>query len=289
MAEWRSGFDFVDRMLGGCPPLGQGIKGQVSGNRALIASRFFILWVFASVPPILHGADLLFRDDFLDATLNQTLWGVADWKLGRTQLGLKPKIEQGVARLRFQTFGFTGTEIYSQRFFSRGGGLEVKVRARLGKSPAGLVSGIFTYTSDSGGASDEIDLEFLSKETVVARKSLPMLLSTWHQWNEASTDLSDPRHHWTVHITLPDRDPHAWHEYGIRWLPDRTEWFVDQHLVASSTQAQPDLPTRIRFNLWAPRAAWRLAYSSLLMPSLVPHTNRSYFLDLDWVEVNQLP
>ena len=251
-------------------------------------ARFSIVWACLAFQPGVQSSELLFRDDFLDKTLNQTHWGVADWKLGRTQLGLKPEITQGVARLSFHTLGFMGTEIYTQRFFSRESGLEIKVRARLGKSPAGLVAGIFTYVTDSDGASDEIDIELLSKDTAVARNGLPMMLSTWRQWSEVNSDLSDVAHHWTTRLTQDGLAPFAWHEYAIRWLPDRTEWYVDQQLIAGSIQAQPDQPTRIRFNLWAPGASWAQAYSTLLMPSLSPSANWKYFFELDWVEVSRL-
>lgn len=285
MSQVFARFDFGcrncrSRFLGGTCPFIHHWMGKVAQGA--------ILWFFLALQPLAHGSERLLRDDFLDPNLDQTRWGIADWKLGRTQLGLKPEIKQGLARLSFHTLGFIGTEIYSQQFFSRERGLEIKVRARLGKSPAGLVSGIFTYTTDSAGASDEIDIEFLSKRTVVARKSLPMMLSTWRQWDEARTDLSEGSHHWTTHISLREMDPSVWHEYVIRWLPDRTEWFVDQQFVASTTEAQPDQPTRIRFNLWAPSASWGQAYSTFLMPTLNPKADRKYFLDLDWVEVNQL-
>lgn len=269
-------------------PLTLGRKTSPIGWWSLRFARFSIAYAFLALQPVVQGSELLFRDDFMDRTLNRAFWGIGDWKLGRSQLGLVPEIKQGVARLSFNTQGFMGTEIYSQRFFTREGGLEIKVRARLGKSPPGLVSGIFTYATDRSGASDEIDIEFLSKGLTNKRKALPVMLSTWHQWNEASSELSDVSHHWTTRLSLDGVDPSVWHEYVIRWLPDRTEWFVDQKLVASSMLAQPELPTRIRFNLWAPSASWELAYSTLLMPSFHPNSNQKYFLELDWVEVNRL-
>ena len=237
---------------------------------------------------LVQSSETLFRDDFLNSTLDQTLWGVADWKLGRTQLGLEPELKQGIARLSFQTLELAGTEIYTRRVFSRESGLEIKVRARFGKNPPGLVSGIFTYTTGTDGLSDEIDIEFLSKSTSISRNQLPLLLSTWRQWDEANGDLGDVAHHWSTHISLAGSDPWAWHEYAIRWLPDSTQWFVDQKLVASSFQAQPDQPTRIHFNLWAPSASWALAYSAFLTPSPDPRVNLKYFFDLDWIEVNRL-
>ena len=190
--------------------------------------------------------------------------------------------------MSFHTEGFNGTEIYTRRFFSRESGLEIKVRARFGKCPAGLVAGIFTYTTNTNGASDEIDIEFLSKDIIVTQNGLPMVVSTWRQWTETSSDLTDVAHHWTTRLTLRGLDPSAWHEYVIRWLPDRTEWLVDQELIAKSTEAQPDLPSPIRFNLWAPSAAWSQAYAIRLMPTLGANANRRYFFDLDWVEIYRL-
>jgi hypothetical protein len=253
-----------------------------------LGARLFIFSVFLLLHPGVQGSETLFRDDFIHSTLDRTLWGIADWKLGRTQLGLEPELREGIARLSFQTMQFAGTEIYTQRFFSRETGIEIKVRARLGKNPPGLVSGVFTYTTGTDGASDEIDIEFLSKSTSGAKNQLPVLLSTWRQWDEASADLDDVAHHWSTRISLVGRDPLAWHEYAIRWLPDRTEWFIDQKLVASSFQAQPDQPTRIHFNLWAPSASWALAYSPFLLPSPDPRINHKYSFDLDWVEINRL-
>lgn len=181
-----------------------------------------------------------------------------------------------------------GTEIYTKRFFPREHGLEIKVRARLGKHPPGLVSGIFTYITDSEGATNEIDVEFLSNKTFIAKKRLLIMLSTWRNWDEARNGMGDASSHWSTQITLPGLDPSDWHDYVIRWLPDRTEWFVDRKRVAISMQAQPEQPTKIHFNLWAPSASWALAYAKSLIPSSHPRANQSYFIDLDWVEVSRL-
>lgn len=181
-----------------------------------------------------------------------------------------------------------GTEIYTKRFFPRDNGLEIKVRARLGKHPPGLVGGIFTYITDSDGATNEIDIEFLSKNSAIAPKKMPLMLSTWRNWDEAKNDMGDASHHWTIQIALTGLDPLDWHVYVIRWLPDRTEWFVDRKRVAVSTQAQPEQPTRIHFNLWAPSASWTVAYAKSLIPSSHSRTNQSYFMDLDLVEISRL-
>lgn len=78
-------------------------------------------------------------------------------------------------------------------------------------------------------------------------------------------------------------------EPPIRWLPGKTEWLIDDVVVASSTKAQPDANTPVRLNFWAPTSSWTDAYSSSLKPARKASANVRYYYDVEWVEVRQLP
>ena len=99
----------------------------------------------------------------------------------------------------------------------------------------------------------------------------------------------DGVHHWSFSVFLANFDVNAWHTYVIRWLPGRTEWWIDGVQVGSTDKAQPDAPTPVRLNFWAPASSWTDAYSSSLAPARKASGNKRYYYDVDWVEVRQLP
>ena len=230
---------------------------------------------------------VLLRDDFNGVRLDRKRWDVANWTLGRTNLGNAPVVSGGLAQLRFDTYQFAGTEMFTRASYARGNGIEFEARMRLNQLPDGLVAAMFTYQAN-GGVSDEIDIEILSKQVNLSSGGAPLLLSTWNDWDEANPTYDDGIHHKSQTVKVNGLDVNAFHTYTVRWLPTRTEWLVDGVLIASSTQAQPDLATPFRINLWAPASGWTDAYAASLQPVTQRRKNASYYVDVDWVEIRKL-
>lgn len=230
---------------------------------------------------------VVFRDDFNGSQLDATAWGVGTWTLGRTQLGNVPVVAGGIAQLRFDTYRFTGAEIYTKADYALGNGVEFEARVRSNQLPAGLVTSLFTYTY-ANGKSDELDFEWLSKQVNLTSGGAPMLLTTWNDWDEAHPVYNDGVHHSSQTKVVAGVDVNQFHTYTIRWLPGRTEWKVDGVLVASSTLAQPDQAAPLRINFWAPASSWTEAYDARLKPVGAKKQNKSYFYDVDWVEIRRL-
>ena len=234
------------------------------------------------------ASTVLFRDDFSGGQLDASSWAVANWKLGRTQLGNEPVLAGGMAQLRFDTYRLAGTEIYTLAKYPLGNGIEFEARVRMNYLPSGLVTAMFTYAY-ANGLSDEIDIECLSKQVNASVGGAPLLLTTWNDWDEANPAYGDGIHHSSASIFVSQLDVNSFHTYIIRWLPDRTEWLLDGRLLASSTAALPDLPTPFRINFWAPASSWTDAYDGSLKAAKNPRQNRSYYVDVDWVEIRALP
>lgn len=253
-------------------------------NRLLLAAG--VAAALAALRPA-AAQSVLFRDDFSGTALNTAAWNLGTWQLGRTQLGNSPVVGGGIARLTFDTFGFKGTEIWSKALYARGNGLEIEARVRCGNLPSGLVTSLFTYNT-SGGLADELDIEILSKQVNLTAGADPVLFTTWNDW-PANGPYQDGVRHWSFSQLFPGLDVNAWHTYTIRWLPGRTEWAIDGTTVATSDKAQPDLPTYVRLNFWAPASGWTDAYDAAFKPARRASANVRYYYDVDYVEVRQLP
>jgi beta-glucanase (GH16 family) len=257
------------------------------GLAAFLATGALVLSIAAAEEARAAGTVIL-RDDFNGSQLDTAVWGVGTWKLGRTQLGNNPVITGGMARLPFSNFRLTGCEIYSKQSFSLGTGVEFEARVRLNSLPKGLVTSLFTYNTRSS-LSDELDIEILTKQVAAATGGAPVLFTTWNDWNEANPTYGDGVHHASQTLFLAGLDVNQFHTWVIRWLPGRTEWLLDGVLVASSTQAQPDLATPIRLNFWAPASSWTDAYDSSLKTVNNKKQAKTWYYDVDWVEVRRLP
>lgn len=238
--------------------------------------------------PAFAAGTVVFRDDFNGGQLDNTRWAVGTWKLGRTQLGNVPAVSGGMAQLRFETYRFTGSEIYTKATYARGNGVEFEARVRMNHLPSGLVTSLFTYNT-ANTLSDELDIEFLSKQTSIAVGGAPMLLTTWNNWDEAHPSYNDGIHHSSQSVFVNNLDVNTFHTYTIRWLPDHTEWWVDGVQVATSNKAQPDLAAPFRINFWAPASGWTDAYDGNLKPTQNKRQNKVSYYDVDWVEIRQLP
>jgi len=233
------------------------------------------------------GYNVLFRDDFTGSALNTSTWSIGNWVLGRTQLGNTPVVNGGIARLTYDTYGFKGTEIYTNRLFSRGTyGLEMEGRLRLNRPlPSGLVAAFFTYVYNSStAAADEIDIEILTKQVNTGVNGTKVMFTTW---NDFTTNCNLP-YKWTTNPFISGLNMSDWHSFVIQWVPGKTSWFIDGALAANTTQAQPEADSPIRFNFWAPKSTWTDAYDSSFQPATSSSSNVRYYYEVDYVEVRQL-
>ena len=154
--------------------------------------------------------------------------------------------------------------------------------------PKGLVSAMFTYNT-AASLSDELDIEILSNEVASSTGGAPVLFTTWNNWNEATPTYGDGVHHWSQSVFLGGLDVGQFHTWVIRWLPGKTEWLLDGVLVATSIKAQPDLATPYRLNFWAPAPSWTDAYDASLKSEPNKRKAKTWYYEVDWVEVRRLP
>jgi endo-1,3-1,4-beta-glycanase ExoK len=106
------------------------------------------------------------------------------------------------------------------------GRYQTRMKAARG---SGVVSGIFTYTAapQGGGRYDEIDFEFLGRDTTK--------LQTNYFVNGGET-------HEKL-IALGFDAASSFHTYAYEWRPDSIEWFVDGRSVRKVTRAMGPLPS----------------------------------------------
>jgi beta-glucanase (GH16 family) len=257
------------------------------GMAALVQAGAFVMAI-AVAPEARAAGTVVLRDDFNGSQLNSQTWGVGTWKLGRTQLGNAPVLTGGMARLPFSNYRLTGCEIYSKQTFALGSGVEFEARVRLNSLPKGLVTSLFTYNTQ-GSLSDELDIEILTRQVANSTGGAPVMFTTWNDWNEASPTYGDGVHHDSQTLFFAGLDLNQFHTWTIRWLPGRTEWLLDGVLVASSTKAQPNIATPIRLNFWAPASSWTDAYDSSLRTVNNKKQAKTWYYDVDFVEVRTLP
>ena len=242
---------------------------------------------------LLSSAKTLFRDDF--NTYTEREWVYADWKLGRTQFGLKPECKGGVMMLRHETYNpkapgetFLGTELYTRPKFTLETGLQITAKVRVKNPPPGMVASIFTYSTDKLG-SDEIDFEFLSTQTNKAKGDHSLLATNWNDWDEKKELYGNKINHSPESVTPKGLNTGEWNVYTIRWYPTKTDWLVNGTLIRSSNEAVPNADTAIRFNFWAAAKSWTEAYSAEYQPTADPSKNQVCTYEIDYVEVKRLP
>lgn len=250
---------------------------------------------------LLNSADaqVLLRDDFNGTSLDAAKWSVADWKLGRTQLGLTPVVGGGFARLKFETFNprgasvtFLGTEIDSNQDFLLLSGIEFEARVRVNASPAGLVTSFFTYQAhqiDGEDFSDEIDFEFLSNQTAKPPPGgTPIQLTTYRAFNNTRPNYEDANRINGQSVRVKKINLNRFNTFVIRWLPNRVEWLVNGRTVRVAQTAVPEQAMKICLNFWAPEKSWVEAFSDSLVPEETATKNRVFYYDVDYVEVRRI-
>jgi beta-glucanase (GH16 family) len=266
-------------------------------NRPALGVSFFAAFVI-NASAQLATAQLLFREDFNGSSLNRNTWMVGTWNMGRAQFGHVPRVANGVASLRLDTYNpsqpgrtFKGTEILSKQTFSRGpAGLEIEARMRMKWMPNGLISAFYTYAKNSNGTSDELDFEFLSNWTnkPPSSASEKFQVTSWNDWNRYSSRYYDGVHHTDAKPVVSGLDLMGFNTFKVKWFYDRTEWYVNGRQLWVSRKALPTASMPVKFNFWAPASNWAAAYSSSLMPTSNKWANRTYEFDVDYVLVRRI-
>jgi beta-glucanase (GH16 family) len=275
-----------------------GVREIAAGQRWAGALICVVLtWALAAPAWGSVVKETLFRDDFSGSTLDRNTWMVGTWDLGRARFGDTPYLHKGMATLRLHTYNpaapgskFLGTEILSKKTFSRGYGVEFEARMRLRNMPDGLVSAFYTFTRDSGGRSDEIDYELLSKWVNHADPTGDRVLATtWNEWSASTGKYFDNVHHSDARPVVKGLDLNRFNTFKIKWLPDHTEWLINGKRIHTTKFALADEAMPVKFNLWAANSSWADAFNAGLLPTANKAADRVWEYDIDYVVVRALP
>ncbi|MBQ7990433.1 MAG: glycoside hydrolase family 16 protein [Oscillospiraceae bacterium] len=99
----------------------------------------------------------------------------------------------------------------------------------------GVVSSFFTYTGPSEkNAWDEIDIEFLGKDTSIV------------QFNYFTDGKGEHEYVYDLGFDAAE----DFHDYAFEWHPDHISWYVDGKEVHTVTEEIPTTPGRIMVNAW---------------------------------------
>ncbi len=229
----------------------------------------------------------LFHDDFNGDKLDDKKWKLA---------GGQVDVRDGVLSLCFDTFNpgkpgtFLDTRIETLAAFARGNkGIQFEAKLRVGEMPDGLVPAFYAWMMrkvDGKDIRDEIDIEFLSRQFNHSLNGNPEICLTSHGFTRfplvGATQLES-----TDSRTVKDLDLHQFNVYAIRWLPDRTEWYVNGQLIRtySGIFAKANEPMYVHLSIWKPQSTWPDAYDGALTPDNSPDRNRRFSLDVDYVRV----
>ncbi len=131
-------------------------------------------------------------------------------------------------------YPYSGAEFRSAKAYGYG---YYEVRMKPAGNP-GIVSSFFTYTREDDGSDwDEIDIEFLGKDTHSVQLNYYADGVGKHEYiHELGFDYTE-----------------AYHDYGFLWLEGYVAWFVDGAKVyecEGGDTEQLDHPGRIMMNLW---------------------------------------
>ncbi|NOT26381.1 MAG: glycoside hydrolase family 16 protein [Acidobacteria bacterium] len=240
------------------------------------------------------GSAVLLRDDFNGPALDTSLWFVPTGEgsfLGRTQIRPPTQALQvagGVLRLQLDTFNptarvpgdsFWGSEIASRMLFDRGAGLAFRARVRLVRPvPPGLVASLFSYAT-RGGVRDEIDFEMLTNDVDAGAPRILTNLFT-------NDPFSVPGRR--QFVTLPASGPTEFTELEVQWMTGAVRWLVNGSVSREQTMGVPTEPMSVRLNFWAPDQNFADAFSAMLQPAASVTGNRTFFYEIDWVEIRRL-
>lgn len=265
----------------------------------LFASIFALSCVFAATPATAQTT--LFADEFNGTALNSSAWSVYDstWFLQRTQFGNTPVFgTEGTTkytRLRLDTFTpdsrysgthLRGTEMLTKQLFNLGNGVEIEARLRAPNLPRGIIFAFFSL-GEKGVWPDAYTRDEIDFENLTNLGSNKLWLNIWNDWNPNGGGANAETNGAVVGLNWNN-----WTTYKIRWLPNRTEWIVNNGagdvLVRTETGVLPNDAQSIRFNIWAASADWGTAYDAGLTAASSSSANKTHYFDVDYVRVKSI-
>lgn len=143
--------------------------------------------------------------------------------------------EDGVMKLTIDddagAIPYSGAEFRSKDFYGYG---YYEVEMKPIKND-GVVSSFFTYTGPSDNNPwDEIDIEFLGKDTTVVQFNYFTDGRGGHEYiHELGFDAAE-----------------EFHTYGFDWQEDSITWYVDGVAVHTAEKNLPSTPSKIMMNTW---------------------------------------
>jgi hypothetical protein len=273
-------------------------------TRCLAAALGLVIGL--SLAPVLAPAAALLADGFDGAALDMARWDYWVVWLAPTQMrdlahAGAVVVSDGTLKLPLELHNptaltpgdsFYGTDITSRSAFTSPIGVQVRCRLRVVDSssdplPRGIVAACFLFENASEVIWDEIDApEILTNDIDDVRKGdLSARRVLTNVFNDYSTHPDKP-----VFVPLPDGvEATDFVVYMMRWWPDRVEWYIDDKLVRVEYDVLPDEPLNLHFNIHVPGPEWPDAWDPNLRPVDNPAANRAYYLEVDWVEVTELP
>lgn len=131
----------------------------------------------------------------------------------------------------YGTIPYSGAEFRSKDFYGYG---YYEVEMKPIKND-GVVSSFFTYTGPSDGNPwDEIDIEFLGKDTTIV------------QFNYFTDGKGNHEHVYSLGFDAAEE----FHIYGFEWKEDSITWYVDGEAVYTATENIPKTESKIMMNVW---------------------------------------
>lgn len=189
---------------------------------------------------------------------------------------------------------FHAPEIRTKERFGGGGGISYKwtgaydlASSTIDPTDGGVVLGGFTFglqAFDSGNnvTRDEIDWELLlNEQRNVGAGNNRVFTNAYDNANFVGDTGADA-------FLAPGTDMTVQHEYEIRQLRDRIEWYQDGVLVRTETGAVPRDPSEFRLNLNVPDAGFSEAFDANLTSATTAGANQQVFANIDRVEIKEL-
>jgi beta-glucanase (GH16 family) len=187
--------------------------------------------------------------------------------------------------LQFETYNsaapgtsFLGSEIITkQRFAIEDGGVAFEARVRFSLPAAGVVAGFFAFQFDENtNRHSAIEFVLLGNDAVAKRHRV-----VTNVYSDEAFGMGSP-----AFVSVDDTS--QFHAYRIEWLRDRVRWLVDSQLMREDRLRVPQQPMELHLNIWAPGADWNEAYSSELRLASDRKFNQSYFVEVDYVEIDRI-
>lgn len=142
----------------------------------------------------------------------------------------------------------------------RYGKFVVRMKAAPG---SGIVSSFFTYRAPPEPVWNEIDIEFLGKNTNQIHFN-----HWWDEWPNCSP----------VTFTLDYAADVEFHEYSIEWRPHYIKWAVDGNTVYVATEDIPIYPQQVMMNIWiSDNVPWAGPFNPSVLPVYAEYDYVRYY------------